>query len=57
LAACHEGTGWANAITEEDGLVYATFGLKSVNSVSVEIVYDDLTRDSVTFERNAILMP
>ncbi|OWU84249.1 hypothetical protein ATO6_14550 [Oceanicola sp. 22II-s10i] len=57
MPACHEGTAAPNAITADDGPIYRTFPLGSVQSVSVEIVYDDLTRDSADYERSAVLMP
>ncbi|GEM_PF-657749 len=57
LPACHVDTGWANAITPEDGLVYGTYALGSLQSVDVEVIYDDLTTDTASFARNEILMP
>lgn len=57
LPACHDEAGWANAITPEDGLVYGTYALGSVQSVAIELIFDDLTRDSANFARNEILMP
>ena len=57
MPACHEGTATPNAITAEDGLPFIALPQGSVSSVSVELVFDDLTRDEVRFERGRILMP
>ncbi|MDQ7070012.1 MAG: hypothetical protein Q9M48_04605 [Rhodobacterales bacterium] len=57
LPACHADTGWANAITPEDGLVYGTYALGSLQSVDIEVIYDDLSTDTASFTRNEILMP
>lgn len=57
LAECHVDAGWANAITPEDGLVYGAYALGSLQSVDVEVIFDDLSTDNVSFGRNEILMP
>ncbi|MFC3616688.1 hypothetical protein ACFORG_23345 [Lutimaribacter marinistellae] len=57
LPECHLDTASPNAITETDGLPYRAFPLESVESVEVELLYDDLSRDTASFERATILMP
>lgn len=56
LPPCQEDTAQPNAIPEE-ARIYETHPLGSVSSIAVEIVYDDLSRDSAEFERKAVLMP
>ena len=56
LAECQLDTNAPNAIPE-DAKVYETHPLGSIKSVKVEIIYDDLTRDSAAFERKQVLMP
>ncbi len=57
LPPCHEDTAQPNAITEDDGPIYERFPLGSVESVEVELIYDDLTRDGATYDRKDVLMP
>ena len=57
LPPCLMGTAQPNAIRAEDGLPYQVFGLGSVGSVTVEILFDDLTTDSARFDRAQVLMP
>ena len=57
LPECHVDSGWANATTPEDGLIYGTYALGSVQTVAIELIFDDLTTDSASFARNEILMP
>lgn len=57
LPPCLEDTAQPNAIRAEDGLPYQVFGLGSVQSISVEILFDDLSEDSASFERSDVLMP
>ncbi len=57
LPPCHVDTAAPNAITADDGLPYRRYPLGSVQSVTVELIYDDLSRDTATFERKQVLMP
>ena len=57
LPPCLSGTAAPNAIQTEDGLPFRAFELGSVNSVEIEITYDDLSTDSVTFQRSEVLIP
>lgn len=56
MPPCYEDTAAPNAV-KGDALIYRSFPLGSVQSVSVELIYDDLTRDQAEYERKAILMP
>lgn len=55
--ACHKDTNAPNAILPTDPLPYLEFGLGSVASVSVTLIFDDGSEESGTFERSAVLMP
>lgn len=57
LPPCHMDTATPNALTPEDGLPYRAFAAGSIQSITVEITYDDLTTDTAEFERKAVLMP
>ncbi|WP_101068569.1 hypothetical protein [Roseovarius salinarum] len=57
MPPCLTDTAQPNAIRAEDGLPYVAFGPGHVQSVQVEIIYDDLTRDSAHYERSDVLMP
>lgn len=57
LPPCHEDTAVPNAILEKEGMPIMGLPLKSVGSVTVEIVYDDLSTDTANFERSAVLLP
>ena len=46
-----------NAITEADGLPYIALELGSVQTIDVEILYDDLSTDAASFDRAAVKMP
>lgn len=51
LPDCHLDQAQPNAILEGDGLPYLSFPLQSVDTVTVEITYDDLAADRVTVDR------
>ena len=57
LPDCHEDTAQPNAILDGDGLPYRAFPGGSVETLSVEITFDDLSTDSAVFERRAVLIP
>lgn len=57
MPPCDETSPQPNAINTDDGLPYKAFELGSVQSVTVEITYDDLENDGVRFERADVLMP
>lgn len=57
LPPCHMDTAAPNALTADDGLPYKRFPLGSVSFVTIELIYDDLTREHVQFERKQVLMP
>jgi hypothetical protein len=41
----------------DDGLPYREFPLGSVETVTVELIYDDLTTDGATFNRAGAMIP
>lgn len=57
LPACHSEYATPNAILEQDGLPYLTYPQDSVSSVTVHLIYDDLSRDSATYARGDVLIP
>ena len=54
---CYVDEAAPNAMKMEDGLPFITLELGSVETVIIEITYDDGTTDTVTYERNAIMTP
>ncbi|CAN0015565.1 MAG: hypothetical protein CMF72_05950 [Mameliella sp.] len=57
LPDCHEDTNAPNAMLPDDGLPYRAFPLKSVESMTVEVIYDDLTTEKVSFDRRGAMIP
>lgn len=57
LPPCHLDSPTPNALTPEDGLPYRAFPLGSVRTVTVELIYDDLSTDAAAFVRRNVLMP
>lgn len=57
LPDCHAETAAPNAILEDDGFPWITLPKNSVERVTVELVYDDLTTDRAEYTRSDILMP
>lgn len=55
--ACYVDEAAPNAMKMEDGLPFITLELGSIETVIVEITYDDGTTDTETYERNAIMTP
>jgi hypothetical protein len=54
---CYVDEAAPNAMKMEDGLPFITLELGSIETVIVEITYDDGTTDTVTYERKAIMTP
>jgi hypothetical protein len=54
---CYVDEAAPNAMKMEDGLPFITLELGSVESVIIEITYDDGTTDTETYERKAIMTP
>ncbi|OBY28350.1 hypothetical protein [Leisingera sp. JC1] len=52
LPDCHLEEGFPNMIKEEDGLPYRSYPLGSIEQIAVEVTYDDLSTESLTFSRN-----
>ncbi len=57
LPACHMKYSTPNAMLEEDGLPYLSLQLGAVQSIEIQIVYDDLSMDRARFERGNVLIP
>ncbi len=58
MEPCHLETAQPGAVTDPIGFpIYLTFAPDSVQSVTVEIDYDDGTTDTAMFERGGILIP
>ncbi len=53
IGTCDEDSANPNAMAE-DQVIYGTFELQSIESVTVRIIYDDGSTDTVTFERAAV---
>ena len=56
LPPCLIDTAAPNAVPQ-DAQIYETHPLGSIQSVEVEIIYDDLTRDNIAVQRKDVLMP
>ena len=53
---CDPATHTVGAIPE-DAAIYTELQLKSVETITVELLYDDLSTETATFERAAVLIP
>lgn len=57
LPACHTQFSTPNAILEEDGFPYLKLRQGAVQSITIQVVYDDLSMDVATFQRGEVLIP
>lgn len=57
LPDCHMEYATPNAILQQDGLPYLMYPEGSIARVSVEVIYDDLSRDSISVARSEVLIP
>jgi hypothetical protein len=57
LPACHTQFSTPNAILEDDGNPLLTFKPGSVQNVTIQVVYDDLSMDVAHFARGDVLIP
>ncbi|MFT5000654.1 MAG: hypothetical protein ACI8YI_001257 [Paracoccaceae bacterium] len=57
LEVCYEDEPAPNAMKMPDRLPYITLPLGSVETVTIQLNYDDGTTDSVTFERANVMTP
>lgn len=57
MPPCHEQYQTPNAVLEDDGIPALTFRQGSVQTITIQIVYDDLSMDAATFERGNVLIP
>ena len=56
IGDCDEEAANPNAIAP-DQPIYGSFPLRSVNHVSIQITYDDGSKDSAEYTREAVLIP
>ena len=45
-----------NALHEKDGLPLLTFWLGSIKTITIQVVYDDLSMDVASFQRGDVLI-
>lgn len=57
LPPCHEQFTTPNAVLEDDGLPVLTFKLNAVNTIKIQLVFDDLTMAVAEFDRANVLIP
>lgn len=57
MPPCHEDTAAPNAILPEDGLPYREYPLGHVQTMTVELIYDDLSTDRATYDRRGAMIP
>ena len=57
LPECHMKYSTPSAILEGDGQPYLAFKLGSVQTIDIQVVYDDLSMDAARFERGNVLIP
>lgn len=51
MPPCHEDQAAPNAILPEDGLPYATFPLGSIQQITIDVFYDDMTMETLKVNR------
>lgn len=56
VPACDPDTHTVGAIPD-GAAIYTTLPLKSVETVDIELLYDDLTTESGSYQRSAVLIP
>ncbi|SFG21328.1 hypothetical protein SAMN04488039_101119 [Sulfitobacter dubius] len=57
MPPCHEALSTPNAILHDDPQPYLTFEAGAVQSVRVQLIYDDLGMDAAGFARGDVLIP
>lgn len=57
LPPCHMKYTTPNAILEDDGIPALTLQLGGVQTITIQVVYDDLSMDVASFERGNVLIP
>lgn len=57
LPPCHMKYTTPNAILEDDGIPALTLKLGGVQTITIQVVYDDLSMDVASFERSNVLIP
>lgn len=54
---CYEGDAQPNALKASDKPLYVTYPLGSIETVKIQLEYDDGSTDAASYDRRAILMP
>jgi len=54
---CYENTAQPNSMKMETHLPYVIYGLDTLNTISVTLVFDDGSEESTSYQRSDILMP
>jgi hypothetical protein len=54
---CYEGDAQPNALKALDKPLYVTYPLGSIETVKIQLEYDDGSTDAASYDRRAILMP
>jgi len=57
IEPCDEDTAQPNAMVDTNATLYITAPLGSIESIDIEIDYDDGTMDAAIFARQSVLMP
>jgi hypothetical protein len=57
LPPCHTQFSTPNAILEDDGFPYLKLKQGAVHSITIQVVYDDLSMDVASFQRGDVLIP
>jgi hypothetical protein len=57
MPPCHDTLPTPNAILDDDPQPYLTFDLGSVQTVRIQLVYDDLSMELVGYKRGDVLIP
>ncbi|MDC0739635.1 hypothetical protein N6L24_15200 [Cognatishimia sp. SS12] len=52
-----DAASYTPASIPEDADIYASFPLNAIEAVTIELLYDDLSTDSVRYERAAVMIP
>ena len=51
LPPCHEDLATPNAILEQDGLPFKSYPLKAIRRISIDLLFDDQTIETLTVNR------
>ncbi|WGW02238.1 hypothetical protein [Tropicibacter oceani] len=57
MEPCHEDSNAPNALIDDPTSIYRSYPLGFVETIKIEITYDDLTADTATFDRKGAMIP